>query len=267
VKTGKKRALETSSPASGDGIAADPVQDCTPLKLAQTGGDAMGDFIGSKTLDKNNSKVGSLPVQDVIWILAKCEPTALHAAVTATLVKRGDRVGSRARLIEVLEFITNIGSDDSIPFDLRVVGRLCQHLMQLNTDFGRRASSITLPCNWETSGVYSIFAAEDGGAMLKHCFRNVAAVKAGVLFSHNLFIDLNWSECRAIAKDRTSDWQQSCARFFGLDIHVVPRKSDVVVAKSLTAARVCKASWPEASAKFRSLGVSPGTLVAADGSL
>ena len=89
-------------------------------------------------------------------VSVQCEPVALQPAVTATALKRGSRGDNQTKLLELLEFMTHVSSDASVPTVLRVLRDMCKHVEQLNNEFGRRAKSILLPASWADSGVFSI---------------------------------------------------------------------------------------------------------------
>lgn len=114
------------------------------------------DPMASKFLDKNQSHYQKLNLVEVQWLLSKCEPAALSESNLKALMRRGQRLESLSKLLEILEFISNESPQSSITGDHRMLGNLLKHIDSKNLETGRRGRDLSLPPDWEQQGVYRL---------------------------------------------------------------------------------------------------------------
>lgn len=71
------------------------------------------------------------------------------------------------------------------------------------------------PC--QDIGVYSVEMAPRAKLKVNHRFKNIA-VLVGVDPGGDYFADANFSEMRAIIRDRNSDWRKPCSVLFPQEV-------------------------------------------------
>jgi hypothetical protein len=112
--------------------------------------------------------------------------------------------------------MTNLDISTFVDFDRREHEAFIGWISELNEQLGRRCRDLVLTealLDWEPHGVYGVAKASKNKLKITHKFAPQTIVIT-VDATGEFHVDSNFSESRAIIRDRNSDWRKPCAIIF-----------------------------------------------------
>ena len=103
-------------------------------------------------LPKNACNFATMPVKHLKRILATMEPVTFSVHNMKALITRGARDVTRAELLKLLEFTTNIPPTGQVAFEHREFKVLDGEMQKLSSELVRRARGFTFPHRLERPG-------------------------------------------------------------------------------------------------------------------
>lgn len=168
--------------------------------------------LAGKTLQPG-MKYNSLTVSDMSALLTSMDPISLSPGSLTSITKKGQRAATLAGLLELLELMTNEPPQSGIPESLKTMGRLMKHLQKVNLQFGRRARALSLPFCSMDQGIYML-SFEGGDTFARHRFRDLPPVMIDPPKKKGVYIDMDFSEFRAVVKVLETGLQQASVVLF-----------------------------------------------------
>lgn len=198
---------------------------------------------GCAQWDRNTTKFGQVPVSVLKRALQTAGKNSFSSGNVKAVVKRGARDPSQSFLCQCVELMTNMDPAATIEARYRSVEGFCELVVMLNMENGRRARDLVLADaiqDWEPHGVYSLDRTSAARLKISHKYKNLVAT-ISVDKDGDYYIDGNFSEMRAIIRDRNSDWRKPATVLF-------PKELGQAVAKRRPKAKpptAAKAEDPE----------------------
>jgi hypothetical protein len=151
----------------------------------------------------------ALPPGYLVELLSALEPVSMGKQALKVYAPKGKKTLKRAALEQLWEFVTGIPPTANITPKQRNMEKLKQDVQKVNVQRGRVARDIVLPVNWGTDGHYfvEIDSENPGLAKLKTKHNEKAQMfkvspsdfeLEGPSQLQGLYVDLNWSEERAV---------------------------------------------------------------------
>ena len=119
--------------------------------------------LASRSISRQYCKIEQLPVMDLRDLLYFIEPIAFSPFNIRALAKRGAREVAKGELCKVLEYVTGVGGSTTLEQTWETMLHLAGHLKALSDFKGRRGSTLNLPPDWESCGVYAVKNSEKPG--------------------------------------------------------------------------------------------------------
>ena len=170
-------------------------QKCEPLQLEDDPSVPQDDIIPSRYWT-----LGSLSVNLFMdKVLPSLEPISLSKANLKVLVARGDAVGNKAALSQLVEFMTGASCDFQLNGSFRRWSCLLKFLGESNVDKGRRAKELQLPHNWARVGICTLDIQGDSVAVTHNESKkkvDITDLVPAMVDKTALYIDFNWSDAR-----------------------------------------------------------------------
>lgn len=170
--------------------------------------------LAGKTLQPG-MKYNSLTVSDMSALLTSMEPISLSPGNLKSSPRRvsARRLSQACSSSWLLELMTNEPPQSGIPESLKTMGHLMKHLQKVSLQFGRRARELSLPFCSMDQGIYML-SFEGGDTFVRHRFRDLPPVMIDPPKKRGVYIDMNFSEFRAVVKVLETGWQQACVVLF-----------------------------------------------------
>ena len=132
--------------------------------------------MASRPISRQCCKIEQLPVMDFRDLLYFIEPIAFSPFNIRALARRGAREVAKSELCKVLEYVTGVGGSTPLEQTWETMLHLAGHLKALSDSKGRRGSTLNLPPDWVSCGVYAVEKSEKPG-MVKVTHRHLKATK------------------------------------------------------------------------------------------
>jgi hypothetical protein len=158
------------------------------------------DFDINMEVHRNFLTWNKMPPKHMVTILHLTDPLAFNQRVLRNMCSKGQKVPPKEKLLELLEFATNIDPGSDIG-DLRSIGEIATIVRGKNLILGKRAKELVVPVDWQEYGVYQ-FRVEDGQPVLYKVGSPATLDLPGVDITC-LYISMNYSESRATLNSTT----------------------------------------------------------------
>ena len=142
-----------------------------------------------------------------------------------SMLDRGKRVQNKTKLMQIIERNTNISGEDTIDTSRRCDRFVAEDIINKYKDLGSRGKDLALPPNYEQDGPFD-FEVIGNKCKVYNKFDKMEAVVV-VPRCAKLWIDLAWSQTRAVLRQRNGDFRKSMAEIFA-DSSAVKGKEGVV---------------------------------------
>ena len=164
--------------------------------------------------EKNRSRVELLAPRLIELALTAAEKVALSKGNLCALRKKGQRVVSKSILLEYLEAMTGLSPDSYLDPAHRGDRGFVDLVCRMNVERGRRCQHLEVPCDWSQCGPYSLCVLNDtllevSNTLTKDQVDVDVEPPASVYF-----IDLAFSEARAVLRQKNSDFRLGLCQIF-----------------------------------------------------
>ena len=181
----------------------------TPMRSpsASTDASSPASVVTRADIPKCYTKGNSLPPVYFSHAITALEPIALSKNAMSAICDRGQKIPSKAKLLEIFELLTTMGHDDDFPPVLHKIPVLTRSAKAFNESRGRPGRELQLPPIWLNAGVYKIIMPSEGGQgdaaqlSVQHTSLNITKVvppvfNAGCDF-REIYVEKNFNENRA----------------------------------------------------------------------
>eukprot|EP00971_Amphidinium_carterae_P105148 2082115-Amphidinium_carterae.1 len=115
--------------------------------------DALRTLLEGKTIHKQHSAIGGMPVDGMQGILQFMEPILYTPDALRSVVMPCARLPDQTNLSQLIEYLTGLPPSTNICTYSSML-KLAEHLSALNVQRGRLGQDLPLPPDWETDGIY-----------------------------------------------------------------------------------------------------------------
>ena len=129
-----------------------------------------------------------------------------------SLLERGKRVQNKAVLMKIIERNTGISGEDTIEASRRCDKMVAEDIMAAYQAKGSRGKDLALPPNFEKDGPYD-YELVGCECTVRNKFENTTAMVIVPRLA-TLYIDLPWSESRAVLRQKNGNFRKSMAEIF-----------------------------------------------------
>jgi hypothetical protein len=208
-----KRQLEALGLLPGGGAAiAEPLLPVatsqSTTKAIEDGqvdvGEATGDEDARRdAIHRNFATWGTVPLSWLKRMMAWIEPITFSPSNLKGLMVKGQRDASKAQLLELFELSTGWDPSSGIG-DERGAEQLKETLERQSAIMGRRGRDIMFPVSWDKAGVYLIESQGDHIWVVNRFVETRVLAPSAFKDIASMHIEQNWSEHRAVLRDRTN---------------------------------------------------------------
>ena len=162
--------------------------------------------------DRNKSQYFDVAVNVLEQILTLMCPITYSPGNLRSLLERGKRTQNKTVLLKIIERNTGISGEDTIESSRRCDRMVAEDILAAYKDKGSRGKDLQLPSNYERDGPYEydLVGAE---CVVKNKFENTKAIVIVPRLAE-LYIDLPWSESRAVLRQKNGNFRKSMAEIF-----------------------------------------------------
>jgi hypothetical protein len=116
----------------------------------------------SESIPRCHQVWSTVPDIYLMYVMSRTEPIALSAASLRQFSTKKSKSLPTIVMMELWEYLTNIGKDDEVLPWCRDVEQLVETVSAFNISRGRPASALKLPPQWHEEGVYKLKHSDDG---------------------------------------------------------------------------------------------------------
>ena len=150
----------SSPPKDNDAKAMACVEDSPSAKVAHKRGEV------SSTIPRCHQVWSTVLAQYLVHVMARAEPISLSSASLSQLSSKKSKYLPRPAMMELWEYLTNVGKDDEVLPWCRDVEQLVETVTLFNLSRGRPAAALKLPPQWHEEGVYALKHTDVGKLLL-----------------------------------------------------------------------------------------------------
>lgn len=162
--------------------------------------------------DRNKNQFDDVAVSVMEAILTIMCPITYSPGNLKSLVTKGKRVQNKTTLMRIIERNTGISGEDTIEPSRRCDRMVAEDIIAAYRARGCRGKDLKLPPDYERDGPYE-YKIVGNVCKVTNKFEGTEAMVT-VLRLAELYIDLPWSESRAVLRQKNGDFRMSMAQIF-----------------------------------------------------
>jgi hypothetical protein len=163
--------------------------------------------------DRNKSQFIDVAVKVMQDTLTLMCPITYSAGNLGSLVERGKRVQNKSTLMRIIERNTGISGEDTIEPTRRCDRMVVEDILKAYNEKGSRGKDLQLPPNYEKDGPFEIISIVGNECTVTNKFESTIA-KTIIPRHAELYVDLPWSESRAVLRQKNGEYRKSMAQIF-----------------------------------------------------
>ena len=238
---GSAAFVEPVLPVAGPEHATKAIEDGLLDAEAATGDKDMP----KDSIHRNFISWGTVPLTWLKRMMAWIEPITFSPSNLKGLMVKGQRDASKAQLLELFELATGWDPSSGIG-DQRTAEQLKNTLEHQSMIMGRRGRDIMFPVSWDKAGVYLIESQGDHIWVTNRFVEKRVLAPSIFKDTVNMHIEQNWSEHRAVLRDRTN----ACHKVYCIHLfkdQIDQESSSLSGGLLTTPAKGCKRSFSPSS--------------------
>lgn len=163
--------------------------------------------VGSEAAERSNKALQSCPASILVALCGGIERVVFSRSALSALKKRGHREPPKGALLELIEFTTGLEPGSNVDISDAGIEITKSQLQALSIRNGRKGLELNLPAEWQRDGVYQLIGVgtKDSVRIRNRFSTVVRKIPEHVLAGHggeNIWIDLNFSEARAVIRSK-----------------------------------------------------------------